>query len=158
MQDVFTEEQIMELHRDRYAYPCPRVQMRIEALYLRSQGFKIEDIARLTRTSRQTVSRWISWYRAEGIGALKKKRHEGRFNGFKPHVYTIEESFRQNPPATRREAVRRIKEMTGVERCETSVGRFLRSIGMSRRKSGSLPKKADPEKQEEFKKKASSLS
>ena len=42
-----------------------------------------------------------------------------------------------------------IKELTGVERKETQVRKFLHRIGMRPRKVGGVPGKADREKQEE---------
>lgn len=71
-----------------------------------------------------------------------------------PHRVTIEEYFRQNPPPTIAEACRVIKDLTGVERKHTQVRHFLINLGMRPRKAGALPGKADPEKQEAFKKKS----
>lgn len=34
----FTEEAIKQLFKERYEHPHPRVQQRLEALYLKSQG------------------------------------------------------------------------------------------------------------------------
>lgn len=151
----FTEEEIKALRKERYEHPCPRVQKRMDAVYLISQGLTALEIARLLETSRQTISSWLSWYRKEGIHGLKKKRHLGLPNVLKSHGDSIEKEFIENPPRTLKEASEKIKEMTGVERSPRTVGRFLNSLGMRRRKTGSVPKKANPEAQEEFKKKLS---
>ncbi|MBA1341833.1 MAG: hypothetical protein C5S40_06785 [ANME-2 cluster archaeon] len=47
----------------------------------------------------------------------------------------------------------KIEELTGIKRSENRVREFLKSIGMKPRKIGSIPAKADPEKQEIFFKK-----
>ena len=57
------------------------------------------------------------------------------------------------PPATVAEACKVIKELTGVERKETQVRKFIIDLGMWPRKAGAIPGKLDPEVQEEFKKK-----
>ena len=43
----FTEEQIADLNYERYHHPHPRVQQKIEVLYLRSQGLSHQDIQQL---------------------------------------------------------------------------------------------------------------
>jgi len=66
---------------------------------------------------------------------------------------TIEDYFREHPPATVKQAMNKIEELTGIKRSENRVREFLKSIGMKPRKIGSIPAKADPEKQEIFFKK-----
>ena len=66
------------------------------------------------------------------------------------HQVTIEDEFRTNPPATVNEAAARIKELTGVERSEYRVGKFLKKIGLKRLKTAQVPAKADIDAQAEF--------
>jgi hypothetical protein len=40
----FTPEQIDALHHERFHHPHPRVQQKIEAVYLKSQGLLHQDI------------------------------------------------------------------------------------------------------------------
>jgi len=51
-----------------------------------------------------------------------------------------------------KEAQYEIKELTGISRSTEQVRRFLRKIGMKKIKTGTIPKKEDPEKQDFFKK------
>lgn len=66
------------------------------------------------------------------------------------HKTSIEEEFRQSPPATIAKAAARIKALTGIKRCYTQVREFLLHIGLKPRKVGTIPAKADPAEQEEF--------
>jgi transposase len=66
------------------------------------------------------------------------------------HTKTIEAYFREHPPASVKEAMAKIKELTGIQRSENRVREFLKSIGMSPRKVGMIPAKADPDEQESF--------
>ena len=68
------------------------------------------------------------------------------------HTETIEAYFRKHPPATMKEAMSKIEELTGIKRSETQVRKFLKSMGLRRRKIGMVPSKVDLEKQESFKK------
>ena len=63
---------------------------------------------------------------------------------------TVETYFEKHPPASVKEAVAKIEELTGIRRSENRVRGFLRSVGMKHRKVGMIPAKADTEKQEEF--------
>ena len=66
---------------------------------------------------------------------------------------TLKKYFEKNPPATINEAVYRIEELTGIKRSPTQVRKFLKSMGMKCLKVVSLPSKADPDAQEDYKEK-----
>ena len=74
-------------------------------------------------------------------------------NEMDQYASTLQDEFARHPPATIGEAAARIKELTGLERSVDAVGNWLKKQGLSRRKVGSVPAKADADKQEEFKKK-----
>ncbi len=63
---------------------------------------------------------------------------------------SIEAYFKEHPPASVKEAMAEIEELTGIRRSENRVREFLISVGMKRRKIGMIPAKADPEKQDSF--------
>lgn len=67
-----------------------------------------------------------------------------------PFTETLENHFRQQPPATIKEAAARIEEITGIKRGLTQARKFILSLGMKRRKTGFIPAKADVEKQKIF--------
>ena len=71
----------------------------------------------------------------------------------KAHKQSIEQEFRERPPASIKEAAERIFKLTGIRRSDTRVEVFVKRLGMSFRKSGGVPAKANLEEQEEFLKK-----
>lgn len=156
--EIFTPDEIERLFEERFVHPHPLVQKRLEALYLKSQGMEHKDISRLLRISRASISNWLKAYKAGGIEAVKTLRYRKKWGDLTSHQETIEEHFRKNPPKSVQEAMRIIKDLTGLERKRTSVYRFLKIMGLSYRKTGIVPGKADPQKQEEFKKKSSNRS
>lgn len=149
----FTEEEIKALNHERYHHPHPRVQRKMEALWLKSQKESHKKIAKLTGVSINVVSQYIKEYKAGGIEKLKE------LNFYKPkselanHTLKIESYFREHPPATIKEAMSKIEELTGIKRSEVQVRKFLKRIGLKRRKVGMVPSKADIQQQETFKKK-----
>lgn len=149
----FTAEDIERLFEERFLHPHPMIQKRLEALYLKSQGMKHKDICLLLRISRASIANWLKAYQDGGINAVKALNYRKKWGELTSYQQTLEEYFRQHPPRTVREAARKIKELTGLERQSTSIHRFLKIIGLSYRKTGIVPGKADPQAQEEFKKK-----
>ena len=77
-------------------------------------------------------------------------RPESEMKGYQQ---TIEHYFQEHPPATIKEAMSMIEKITGLNRSEKPVRKFLKRIGLKRRKVGMVPAKADVKEQEEFKKK-----
>lgn len=150
----FSQDGIEALQYWRFHHPSPRVQVRMEAIYLRSQGMKILDIIRLCRISKASFHKYFTSYATGGIEKLKEIGHYRPQSELAKHHTTLEAYFRENPPATASEAASKIKDLTGIERKPTQVRQFLKSLGMKPRKVGMIPAKADVEEQESFKKKS----
>jgi transposase len=149
----FTEDDIVDLHYERYHHPHPRVQVKMEALYLKSQNYPHGEIAKLVRITEPTLLKYLRDYEAGGIAKLKELTFSKPQSKLKEHQPTIEAYFRENPPKTLAEAAAKIAELTNIVRSREQVRQFLKSIGMSCRRVGSIPSKSDPAQQEEFLKK-----
>jgi len=146
----FTEEEMQALKYERYNHSHPRVLRKMEALWLKSQGLSHNEICRLTGISPNTLRGYLREYLQGGIEALKQIHFYQSQSELRQHTTTIEEYFREHPPASVKEAMAKIEELTGIKRSENRVREFLKSIGMAPRKMGMIPAKADPEKQESF--------
>lgn len=158
MAAIKIEKKILDLiDHERYTHPLPMVQKRLHAIYLRIIGKKYREIAEIIGCSEASVGNWIRIFRDQGFEELKKIDMARPQSKLSLHQQTIEDFFRKNPPASIREAIVKIKELTGIERSERVVRDFLKSIGMGYRKSGRVPGKANLEEQAEFKKKFWSL-
>jgi transposase len=147
----FTTTERDALHYWRFHHPHPRVQRKMEALYLKSQGLAPEDISRLCAISKTTFYRYLHEYRTGGIEKLKEVPFHQRQSQLADYRTSIEATFRQCPPATVAEAGARIEALTGLTRGPTQVRRFIQSLGMKPRKVGHIPAKADATAQEDFK-------
>ena len=122
----FAAEDLQTLARERYEHPHPRVQQRMELLWLISQGIPWEQAAPLAGVSRATAARYVAAYRQGGVAALRACRWRAPTSALHDHRATLEESFSANPPATIAEACARIKAETGLERRPTQVRAFLK--------------------------------
>lgn len=155
----FTAADRVALEAERYTHPHPKVQRKMEAVYLKSLDLPHSLICRICQISKPTLTRSLRSFMQEGLDGLKRLGYEGRPNGLQPHARSLEEQFRAHPPQTCAEAQQRIEQQTGVRRGLTQVRMFLRRLKMKYRKTGAVPGKANtPEKQaeqEEFLKKNS---
>jgi transposase len=149
---TFGEADLEALQYWRFHHPDPRIQMRMEALYLRSQGVANADILQLCGISKASFHRYLHAYVTGGIEQLKHLEPRRRRSALHHHRATLETEFRQRPPASVAEAAARIEALTGIARKPTQVREFLRALGMKPRKVGMIPAKADVQAQEAFKK------
>ena len=150
---MFSEADIEALRYWRFQHPDPRVQVRMEALYLRSQGVSNGEILRLCGISKASFHRHLKAYVAGGVEQLKRIDHYRPQSELANYRTTLEAYFQQHPPATVAEAAAKIAELTGLVRKPTQVRQYLRALGMKPMKVGMLPAKADVDAQEAFKKK-----
>jgi transposase len=143
----FTPEMVAELNYERYHYPHPKVQQKMEVLYLKSQGLAHQEIRRLCNISKTTLTVYLKQYLAGGIEQLKQLEYQGQPSQLNAHATTVEAYFKAHPPQTVAEARSKIAELTGIERSPTQVNAFLKRRGMKRCKVGFVRgKSCDPEK------------
>ena len=148
----FTTTESEALRYWRFHHPHPRVQLKMEALYLKSQGLAPEDIWRLCSIAKPTFYRYSPHvpcrrHRSPQRGALFISARVP----LAAYRTSIEADFRQRPPASVAAAAARMADLTGLERGPTQVRQFLKSLGMPPRKVGQIPAKADVPAQEAFK-------
>jgi transposase len=146
----FTAEDCAALEAERYHHPHPKVQRKMEALYLKSLDLPHHLICRICRIGEPTLVRYLRAYEQGGLDELKQLGYQGRPSGLKAHQTSLEEHFRGQLPHTCAQARQEIEELTGVHRGLTQVRMFLRGLNMKYRKTGFVPGKANtPEKQAE---------
>jgi|SRR5579862_135442 len=150
----FSEEEREALHQERFNHPHPRIQLKMEVVYLKSCDLSTSEIARLTRVCENTVRSYLIEYQEGGIDRLREIRFRRPESELKNHAETLKAYFQEHPPASINQAKAIIEEITGISRSLPQVGHFMKTLGMDRRKAGMVPAKADPEKQEAFKKRA----
>jgi hypothetical protein len=143
----------LEALRDwRFHHPAPRLQVRMEAIYVRRQRVANGDIPRLCGMSNASCHRSLHASVSGGIAPLKHLEPHRPRRALHLHRATIEAEFRQPPPATGAEAAASIDALTGIARKPTQVRQFFNVLGRRPRRVGVLPAKADVAAQEALKK------
>ena len=146
----FSEADKQALLYERFHHPHPRVQIKMEALWLKSQGMKHKAITQLVGISANTFRSYLREYQSRGIEQLKELRFYRPSSALTPHAQSLEEHFRKHPPISINAAIATIESLTGIRRSPTQVRLFLKNLGMKRLKVGVYPAKADPQVQETF--------
>jgi transposase len=136
----FTEEDRRALTHDRYYYPDPRVQRKMEVLWLKSFGLPHDRIALYAGVSRRTLQRYLNEYRDGGLAALRRCPWPHPGGALAGHESSLEEVFREHPPRSAKQARALIERHTGVRRGLTQVRHFLKDrLGLRWRKTGAIP-------------------
>lgn len=150
IQIEFSEEEIKQLNYERYHHPHPRVQKKMEVLYLKSRELSHQEIRRLCYIGKTTLVSYLRQYQQGGIERLKELHYKGKPSQLNEQTQTIEAYFQSHPPRKVTEAQAKIAKLTGIKRNPTQIRAFLHRIGMRCRKLGFIPGKgSDPDKIEE---------
>jgi transposase len=123
---TFSPEVIAEIRHDRYHHPHPRVQRKMEVLWLKSQGFTHADIANLADVSPRSVQRYLDAFEQGGLAGLRRLDWKGTRSDLDDHQQSLEEYFLEHPPRSARQAQEAIERLTGVRRGLSQVRAFLK--------------------------------
>jgi transposase len=136
----FTDEDRRALAHDRYHHPDPRVQRKIEVLWLKSHGLGHDDIATYADVSRRTVQRYLDEYREGGLAQLRRCPWHQPQSALVEHQQSLEEYFSKHPPRSTKQAQAVIEQQTGVRRGLSQVRHFLKNrLGLRWRQTGAIP-------------------
>jgi transposase len=123
---LFSEAVVAEIAHDRYHHPHPRVQRKMEVLWLKSRGLIHADIAELAGVSPRCVQRYLDEFEQGGLERIRSLGWRGRSCELDEHRPSLEAYFLENPPRSVREARQAIAQLTGVRRGLTQVRAFLK--------------------------------
>jgi transposase len=136
----FTPEDRRSLAHDRFHHPDPRVQRKIEVLWLKSHGLGHDDIAALADVSRRTVQRYLNEYREGGLDRLRRCPWHQPKSTPAEHQDGLAGYFAKHPPRSAKQAQAVIEQQTGVRRGLSQVRHFLKDrLGLRWRKTGAIP-------------------
>ena len=122
----FTPEEIAEIRYQRYNHLVPLVQRRMETLLLKAHNLPHAQIEAIVGVSGNTIREYFEFYQQGGIEKLKEINYYKPEGELVKHIVSLEAYFRENPPASIKEAQKEIEEMTGVKRSATQVREFLK--------------------------------
>ena len=125
---IYRKTDLETIQHERFHHPHPRVQQKMEVLWLKSQGLTHEEIGQFASVSRRTVQRVLDDFLAGGIGQVRKLSFRQPESELLKHKNTLEDYFLENPPASAAQAQAVIEKLTGVKRGLTQVRQFLKKV------------------------------
>lgn len=146
-----TNEQKAELHEAKKTNLHPTVVRKIDVILLKDEGISHNGICRVMGLCKNTVRKYIRQYLAGGLARLKELNYYAQKSEMEAYTEEIVRYFNDHPVRSTQEAIEAIKEITGLVRSPSQVRQFLKGLGLSYRKVGMIPKRADVEEQETFK-------
>jgi len=123
---TISPEDLDAIRHDRFHHPHPRVQLKMEVLWLKSRGLPHVEIASLSGTSVRSVQRFLGEYRDGGLDRVRALGWRGKPNELLPHRESLEAHFLEHPPRSVLEAQAAIERIAGVKRGPTQVRAFLK--------------------------------
>ena len=142
LQIIIREEDKVVFARERYEHIHPRVCQRMDALHLKSKGLSNNQICDILGICNNALLGYFKMYYAGGVVELRKLKFNRPQSQLVAYKDSLEKYFTKNPPSSISEAAAKIKELTGIERKETQVRKFLKSIGFHCLQVGVVPAKA----------------
>jgi transposase len=124
----------------RFHHPEPRVQRKIEVLWLKSHGLGHDRIASYAEVSRRSVQRYLDEYLEGGLERLCRGRRSQPRAALIEHEASLEEHFEAHPVRSIKQARAAIEQRTGIRRGPTQVRHFLKDrLGFRWRRAGAIP-------------------
>jgi transposase len=137
---TFTADDRPTLAHLRYHHPDPRVQRRIEVLWLKSRGLAHDRIADYAGVSRRSVQRYLDDYHQGGLERLCRRRGSRSRAALVEHEASLEEHLEAHPVRSIKQARAVIEQRTGIRRGLTQVRHFLKDrLGLRWRRTGAIP-------------------
>lgn len=137
---TFTSDDRRALAHDRYFRTDPRVQRKMEVLWLKSHGLNHDDIAAYADVSRSTVQRYLDESIEGGLSRLPRCCWHQPQSTLVEHVDSLEDFFLKHPTRSAKQARARIEEQIGIRRGLSQVRHFLKDrLGLRWRKTGAIP-------------------
>jgi transposase len=123
---TFSDDVVAAIRHDRYHHPHPRVQRKMEVLWLKSRGLTHAQIAELADASPRSVQRYLDEFEHGGLPRVRQLNGPGKACQLDEHQSSLGAYFLENPPRSAREAQEAIERLTGIRRGLSQVRAFLR--------------------------------
>ena len=148
---MLNSEELAELNYERYHYPCPVVQKRLHALYIKaSTDLSNKKVSFIVGAHSNSVSQWITIYKEKGFDELCKITHHRNQSVLEKEAVSIKELFGEQPPRSIAEARLKIKELTGIDRSNTRIIAFMKRHQFRFLKTGHIPAKVNNTAQKDW--------
>ncbi len=148
------EEEMQKIEKERFICTDPQISRRLHALFCKGRGYSHQDISQYVGLSLNALTSIFRKYASGGLQEVKTMHYVPKHSALEDHRELLQKYFAEHPPTSVKQACADIEKLTGIIKREERVRIFLHQLGLKPRKVGGIPAKADPQKQEDFKKKS----
>jgi transposase len=134
-----TEDEQRVVNDERESHPESHVRRKMLVLWSLQCGLKRQQAATLAGVGLATVQRYVAAYRDGGLEGLRRWNVQGPLSDLATFRDVIRESFERQPVSTIAEACARIERLTGLQRGQTQVRRFLKGLGLKWQRIRAIP-------------------
>jgi len=132
------------------AHLKPKFRRKLMTLKMRASGVPLKMIASSLSVTQRSISNYLAEYRTGGLSATMEDRAYCPDSSAEPYLKELEDEFRNNPIGSAKQARLRILQLTGIVLSPSQTRRIMTKLGMSYRKAGQVPGKANGEEQLDF--------
>lgn len=126
-----TEEQRQEIEKLRKNKNLSkRSYGRLRAIVLSSEGYTLEEISEIYDVDRDTVSKWINQWEANGIEGLLDRPKQNRKPKLNEEEREILREILEKNPGSAKEVALEVKKRTGKEVSVWTIRRWAIRMGM----------------------------
>lgn len=122
----FSEDDLLQLKKERLEHKHPIVRRRMMALYLKAQGHRHKDICREVGIGSMCLCVYLDLYLKEGLDGLRRVGYRGKRNLLLENRDLIIAHLELQPPGSLKEAQARIEEISGIKRSLPQIRAFLK--------------------------------
>ncbi len=128
---TLSADDLKKLGQERFQQPHPRVQRKMEAVYLMGVGLPRDGVARLLHVTEGTVRSYLVAYRDGGLAAPERFNPHSHAAALDAQATTLHEAFSSTPSHTLPEAVDRTSALTGIPRSPPQVRLWIKKTGLA---------------------------
>jgi transposase len=117
---------------------------------MNAEGAKHGFIAKCLRLHQNSVTNYLKEYQANKLPGITENKYYKPSSSIAAFLPCLRCSFQAAPVADAKQAIQRIKQLTGITLSESQARRTLHKLGMKYRKTAAIPGKCDAQLQFDF--------
>ena len=137
-----TEKSLDKLYLEMTLNQNPRVRKKCLVVYLRKNGYRREEVAKLLRIDEDTATNYTKKYDKSGLPGLLEENYRQPKSQLEPYTEQLKKLFKKQLPHTVNQAIEMIDKETGIQLKPSACRVFLKKMGMKCRRCGVVPGKA----------------
>jgi len=136
----------------------PKILPRIQCVLAKAEGKIAQDIAETLKVHRNTITNWIKLFNDQGEEGLLSLNYQGRESFLtKKQQQKLEEQLEKELFTRLKDIQNWVEKKFKVQYTPEGLGKLIERLGYTKKQTGLVPGKANPDKQKAFLKEISKI-